>query len=152
MADVVSKETRSRMMAAIRGTNTAPELALRKEMHGRGFRFRLHVPGMPGRPDLVFPKHRAVVLVHGCFWHRHVACRLATTPTTNVPFWSAKFEGNVARDACNLKKLHDTGWRTAVIWECEVRGGATRAAEQLEKWLRSQKAHIEIPFRSKRLL
>lgn len=150
MADVVSKEIRSRMMAGIRGSNTAPELALRQEMHARGFRFRLHVGGLPGRPDLVFPKYRAVVLVHGCFWHRHAECRFTTTPATNAAFWSAKFAGNVARDARNLAMLHDVGWRTAIVWECEVRGGVPRAATQLAKWLRSKQTHVEIPSASLR--
>lgn len=145
MADVVSKETRSRIMAGIRGTDTAPEMALRKEMHARGFRFRLHARRLPGKPDLVFPKHRAVVFVHGCFWHRHAECRLTTTPATNAEFWSAKFAGNVARDERNLAKLHEAGWRTAIIWECEVRGGAQRTAAQLAKWLRSKQSNIEIP-------
>ena len=145
MADVVSKETRSRMMAGIRGTNTAPEIALRKEMHAQGFRFRLHVGELPGRPDLVFPKYRAVFLVHGCFWHRHSKCRFTTTPATNPAFWSAKFAGNVARDARNLAKLHHAGWRTAIVWECEVRSGAARAAAPLARWLLSERPHIEIP-------
>lgn len=145
MADIVSKETRSRMMAGIRGTNTSPEMALRKEIHARGFRFRLHVGGLPSRPDLVFPKYRAVVLVHGCFWHRHAECRLTTTPATNVAFWSAKFAGNIARDARNLAKLHDAGWRTAIVWECGIRGSAQRAAMQLAKWLKSKSYNIEIP-------
>jgi len=150
VADVVSKETRSRMMAGIRGTNTAPELALRKEMHARGFRFRLHVGGLPGRPDLVLPKYRAVVLVHGCFWHRHAACHFATTPATNAAFWTAKFESNLARDARNLEKLHEVGWRTAVVWECEIRDGLPRAAAPLAKWLRSKRTHIEIPIKPRR--
>jgi DNA mismatch endonuclease (patch repair protein) len=151
MADVVSKETRSRMMAGIRGANTAPELALRREMHARGFRFRLHVAGLPGRPDLVFPKYRAAVLVHGCFWHRHAECRFTTTPASNAAFWSAKFEGNVARDLRNLEKLRSVGWRTAIVWECEVRDGAGHAAAQLAKWLRSKQRHIEIPIKPRHI-
>lgn len=146
MADVVSKETRSRMMAGIRGTNTAPEIALRKEMHARGFRFRLHVRRLPGKPDLVFPKFRAAVFVHGCFWHRHVQCRFTTTPTTNAAFWSAKFAGNVTRDERNVAKLHEASWRTAIVWECEVRGSAQRVGALLARWLRSKQSSIEIPF------
>lgn len=147
MMDIVDKATRSRMMAGIRGRNTAPELALRKELHARGFRFRLHGRRLPGRPDLVFPKYHAVVLVHGCFWHRHSGCRYATTPSSNAAFWSAKFEGNIARDARILERLQQAGWRTAVVWECEMREGSAGVAAVLASWLRSTKGQIEIPAR-----
>ena len=137
------------MMAGIRGRNTTPELTLRKEMHARGFRFRLHAH-LPGRPDLVFPKYKAAVLVHGCFWHRHAECHFTTTPSSNVTFWATKFEGNVSRDARNIEKLHDTGWRTAIVWECDLRGDANGAATRLTKWLESNLQHIEIPSRPRR--
>lgn len=147
--DVVDNKTRSRMMAGIKGRNTAPELALRKEMHARGYRFRLHAR-LPGIPDLVFPKYRAAVFVHGCFWHRHRGCYFTTTPSSNVPFWIAKFEGNVLRDARNMAKLHETGWRTAIVWECEVRDGVGKTASQLSRWLMSNLEEIEIPSTPKR--
>ena len=96
MADIVDKKTRSRMMAGIKGKNTKPELVLRRALHARGFRFRLHGKEFPGRPDLVFPKHGAVIFVHGCFWHRHSNCRYATNPSTRMEFWQGKFDANVA--------------------------------------------------------
>jgi DNA mismatch endonuclease, patch repair protein len=101
--DIVDQQTRSRMMSGIRGKNTKPELALRRALHARGFRFRLHSKKVHGRPDLVLPKYRAVVFVHGCFWHQHEGCRYATTPATRSEFWQAKFAANVARD-CALRK------------------------------------------------
>jgi DNA mismatch endonuclease, patch repair protein len=152
MADIVDKATRSRMMAGIRGRNTAPELALRREMHVRGFRFRVHRHDLPARPDLVFPKYRAAVLVHGCFWHRHRGCHFTTTPSTNKAFWREKFSGNVARDRRNLARLQEAGWRTAVVWECELRKRSAAVADRLETWLRSQAVHTNIPVRPFRRL
>ena len=105
MTDIVDQQTRSRMMSGIRGKNTKPELALRRALHARGFRFRLHSGKVHGRPDLVLPKHRAVVFVHGCFWHRHEGCRYATTPSTRPEFWRAKFDANVARDSAVRTRL-----------------------------------------------
>ena len=115
---------RSRNMAAIRGKDTAPELAVRKMLHGMGLRFRLHRKDLPGRPDIVLPRHRTVVFVHGCFWHRHESCRFTTTPKTRREFWQAKFDGNVARDSRNQADLVELGWRVLVVWECELREAA----------------------------
>lgn len=112
---------RSRNMAAIRGKDTAPELAVRRMLHGMGLRFRLHRKELPGRPDIVLPRHRTVVFVHGCFWHRHQGCRFTTTPKTRREFWQAKFDGNVARDRRNQAELVQLGWRVIVVWECELR-------------------------------
>lgn len=120
MTDIVDRVTRSRMMAGIRGGNTLPELAVRRHLHGRGFRFRLHVRDLPGRPDIVLPKYRAAIFVHGCFWHRHPGCRFATTPATRRAFWQAKFRENVERDHRQQRTLRSAGWRVLVIWECEV--------------------------------
>ncbi|HJP89175.1 MAG TPA: very short patch repair endonuclease [Candidatus Limnocylindrales bacterium] len=120
MPDVVSPETRSRMMAAIRGKDTKPELAVRRELHRSGLRYRLHVRDLPGRPDIVLPRHRTVVFVHGCFWHRHEGCRYAYTPKSRQEFWSAKLNGNAERDARDRQRLRDLGWRVEVVWECEV--------------------------------
>lgn len=146
MTDIVDKQTRSRMMAGIRGENTKPELALRRELHGRGLRYRLHAKGMPGRPDLVFPKFKAAVLVHGCFWHRHIGCRYATTPSTRPTFWQSKFEANVARDDVVRAALLEAGWRVATVWECALRKPyqVTTAAELLIEWLRSGGTLLEM--------
>ena len=102
MVDVVDKATRSRMMSGIQGKNTKPELLVRKYLHGRGLRFRLHARELPGKPDLVFPKYKAVVFVHGCFWHRHAGCKYATTPGSREQFWTNKLSENVARDAYQI--------------------------------------------------
>ena len=138
MADTVDKETRSRIMAAIRGKDTKPELALRKALHTRGFRYRLHAKGLPGKPDLVFPKYHAVCFIHGCFWHRHQDCRYATTPKTSVPFWETKFSATVARDQRNHTALLKAGWRVAIVWECSLRGKRLMATvSAIEEWLAS---------------
>lgn len=120
MADVVNASTRSRMMAGIRGRDTLPEMRVRRYLHAAGLRFRLHSRALPGRPDLVLPRHRAAVFVHGCFWHRHPGCPYATTPSTRALFWSAKFEANVARDARNASDILAAGWIPLIIWECET--------------------------------
>ncbi|MEC9346635.1 MAG: very short patch repair endonuclease [Pseudomonadota bacterium] len=137
MTDIVDSATRSRMMASIRGRNTRPELLLRKALHARGFRYRLHARNVIGRPDLVLPRYRAAVFVHGCFWHRHPGCRYATTPATRPEFWRAKFEANVARDAKVRDALLADGWRVAIIWECALRGDQLSAtSERIAGWLR----------------
>lgn len=118
--DIISTEARSRLMARIGGRNTVPELAVRSTAHAMGLRFRLHGKGLPGRPDLVFRRHAAVIFVHGCFWHRH-GCKLATTPSTNRSYWLPKFERNKMRDERCIKELETLGWRVLVIWECETR-------------------------------
>lgn len=119
--DRVDPKTRSRMMASIRGRNTRPELLVRRSLHAAGLRFRLHVKGLPGRPDIVLPGRRLVVFVHGCFWHRHPGCRFATTPATRQDFWASKFAANVARDHMNAKECQDAGWSVRTVWECETR-------------------------------
>jgi len=121
MTDIVDKSTRSRMMAGIRGKDTRPEMVVRRALHARGFRYRLNVRSLPGTPDLVLPKRRAVVFIHGCYWHRHEGCRYATTPATNTEFWTSKFAANVARDARNVRDLRGAGWRIGIIWECALR-------------------------------
>jgi DNA mismatch endonuclease, patch repair protein len=117
--DIVTPEVRSRMMGRIRGKDTKAELAVRQLTHGLGLRFRLHVRHLPGRPDMVLPRHRTVIFVHGCFWHRH-DCAFATTPKTRPEFWEAKFRGNVERDQRNRKALIELGWKVLEIWECEL--------------------------------
>lgn len=106
-------------MQAIRSGDTKPEIAVRKLLHRLGYRFRLRRPDLPGKPDIVLPGHRLAVFVHGCFWHRH-DCKQATMPKTRTEFWEAKLSANAARDARVMKALHELGWRTVVIWECET--------------------------------
>lgn len=137
MIDVVDKATRSRMMAGISGKDTGPELKLRRLLHAAGFRYRLHAKDLPGKPDIVLPSYRAAIFVNGCFWHRHLGCRLATTPGSNTEFWNAKFATNVARDAYNEKALIARGWRIAVVWECELKRDAEGMAAEVATWLRS---------------
>ena len=124
MTDIVDTERRSELMAGIRGRDTAPELAVRRIAHRMGFRFRVHRKDLPGRPDLVFPKHRLAVFVHGCFWHRHEGCRFASNPKSRVAFWKEKFAANVDRDARQEAALKELGWSVLVIWECETRNKA----------------------------
>lgn len=146
MADVVDPATRSRMMAGIRGKDTKPEHLVRRGLHARGFRFRLHGSTLPGRPDLVLPKYSAAVFVHGCFWHAH-GCSLTKLPKTRPDFWREKLEGNRARDARQLAELERLGWRTLVIWECALRGPrdvAETALDEAACWLRNAGASAEI--------
>lgn len=119
--DVLSRTQRSLNMSRIRGRDTRPELVVRRLLHSLGFRFRLCPQRLPGRPDVVLTRWRTVVLVHGCFWHRHHACRFATTPRTNVQFWRRKFAANRSRDRRVVKELRRLGWRVVVIWECDTR-------------------------------
>lgn len=136
MVDVVDPLTRSRMMSGIRGKNTKPELRLRSELHRRGLRFRVHHSGLAGRPDLVFPRHKAVVFVHGCFWHRHEGCHWCTTPSSNTEFWGAKFASNLDRDRRNREALEREGWRIATAWECALRPAELdRTTANLAQWL-----------------
>lgn len=137
MTDIVDAKTRSWMMSNIRGKNTRPEMTLRRAMHARGYRYRLHGSTLPGKPDLVFPKYQAVCFVHGCFWHRHSGCRFTTTPATRTAFWEAKFEQNKIRDSNNVEKLLKTNWRVAIIWECALRSKlAPQTIDHFITWLR----------------
>jgi len=120
VADVFDRTKRSAVMAAIKGKDTKPELTVRRFLHSLGYRFRLHGSEMPGRPDIVLPRLRTVIFVHGCFWHQHRDCRFAVMPKTNVSFWSKKLEANSARDARNSARLRRLGWRVLTIWECHV--------------------------------
>ena len=122
-ADIVAPEVRSRMMAGIRSRNTKPEIYVRSRVHRAGLRFRLHSPDLPGKPDLVLRRHRAVVFVHGCFWHRHPGCKHAYTPKSNARFWLRKLEGNAARDVLNQAALRAHGWRVFTVWECQMDRG-----------------------------
>ncbi len=121
MVDIVSPEVRSRMMSGIRGKDTQPEMRVRRFLHGRGFRFRLHDRNLPGVPDLVFPRYRAVVFVHGCYWHRHAGCSYAAMPASNIKFWKQKFDKTVARDRKVVESLLKEKWKVIVVWECGLR-------------------------------
>lgn len=119
--DTRTKEKRSWNMSRIPSKDTKPELKVRSFLFRHGFRFRLHVKNLPGHPDIVLPKYQTVVEVRGCFWHRHPACRQATTPSTNVEFWQEKFKRNVARDRVTERRLKELGWKLIVIWQCELK-------------------------------
>lgn len=119
MADIVDAPTRSRMMSGIRGSNTQPEMRVRSYLHSAGLRFTLR-SALPGRPDLVLPKFRSVVMVHGCYWHRHKNCKYCTTPKSNVGFWMKKFEANVSRDAAVRRQLRRLGWKVYTVWACRL--------------------------------
>jgi DNA mismatch endonuclease (patch repair protein) len=121
MADIVDKPTRSRMMSGIRSKNTKPEIAIRKALHAAGFRFRIHKSDLPGNPDIVLSKYKAVIFVHGCFWHGH-NCHLFRMPSSNVEFWERKIERNRAVDARSTDELQRIGWRILTIWECSLKG------------------------------
>lgn len=143
--DVVSKMTRSRMMAAVRSKDTAPELDIRHRLFRLGFRYRLHPRNLPGKPDIVFPKYRAAVFINGCFWHNHDCC-YGRLPATRRLWWKRKLEGNRKRDANVLANLHRAGWRTLVVWECSVRaanGPRSKAlaavADKTARFLRSNR-------------
>ena len=120
MADVFTKQKRSWIMARVHGRDTRPELAVRSMAHRMGFRFRLGGADLPGRPDLVFPRHRKVVFVNGCFWHGHGKCRRSSRPVTNVAFWRRKLRGNIERDRRNYRKLARLGWSYLVVWQCQL--------------------------------
>lgn len=120
MADRISKEQRSWIMSRIRSKNTKPEMAVRSLLHGMGYRFRLHRKDLPGKPDIVLPKYKTVIFVHGCFWHRHRNCKRCTTPSTNKGFWLKKFERNVEKDRINKRLLKKAGWNIITVWECEI--------------------------------
>lgn len=121
MADSVSKATRSKIMASVKGKDTHPEMMIRRGLHAEGFRYRLHARNLPGKPDLVFRKYRAVIFVNGCFWHGH-ECPLLKWPASNEEFWRSKISGNMERDRKNLELLRTKGWRTLTVWGCALRG------------------------------
>jgi DNA mismatch endonuclease, patch repair protein len=119
--DIVDSAVRSRMMSSIPSSNTSSEIVVRKVLHAAGLRFRLHRRDLPGSPDIVLPKYRSVVFVHGCFWHRHSGCRYKTDPASNVDFWRQKLASNVRRDRRQQRALRNEGWRVFIVWECESR-------------------------------
>ena len=121
MTDTLTRARRSWNMSRIRSRDTQPEKQVRSALHRAGYRFRLHSKKLPGRPDVMLPKYRTVVFVHGCFWHRHNRCRFAYTPKSRVEFWNEKFRGNVERDRRNARELRRLGWKVVTVWECQAR-------------------------------
>lgn len=145
--DTVSRIVRSRIMASVRTRNTGPELLLRKALHRLGLRFRLHSRHLPGSPDIVLPKFKTVIFVHGCFWHSH-GCRLSTVPSTRKEFWQEKFASNTLRDRRNAVQLLATGWRVIVVWQCALKSSEDLpffVAVRVQRWLAGTKKRLEIP-------
>ncbi|MDH2053474.1 very short patch repair endonuclease [Achromobacter marplatensis] len=142
MVDFLSPSERSERMARIRGKDTRPEIVLRRGLHRLGMRFRIHGSGLPGKPDLVFPRYKVVVFVHGCFWHRHSECSIATTPKSNTSFWLQKFEKNVKRDRLVSAQLQELGWRVLVVWECELSTGhrALKTSEKIAEEIKNPRS------------
>lgn len=145
MTDIVDNQTRSRIMSRIRGKDTKPELLLRKGLFAAGFRYRLHAK-LPGKPDLLLPKHNAAIFVHGCFWHRHPGCRYTTNPDKDAGKWQAKFAANVLRDGKDVAGLRELGWRVAIVWACSLRRNDLRVETILAtaEWIRGEVPFIEI--------
>ena len=140
MAETLSKEQRSSLMARVKSSNTTPEKYVRRELWAAGFRYRLNVRKLPGTPDIVLPKYRTIALVQGCFWHSHSCRRGLNRPVTNVEYWNRKLDSNAARDASNQAKLAELGWAVFVIWECELREGAERLLSHLHNLRERQEA------------
>ncbi|WP_236886441.1 very short patch repair endonuclease [Dyella thiooxydans] len=131
-------------MSRIRGKHTRPEMQIRKLLWHAGFRYRLHGPKLPGRPDVVLPRWRAVILVHGCFWHYHEGCVLFRLPATRTEFWLNKLSGNRERDRRSIRELQERGWRVAIVWECALKVDEARVEQSLTRWLRSDSPAIEV--------
>ena len=148
MADIVDKATRSRMMSGIQGKDTKPELIVRRGLHRLGFRYSLHNKSIPGRPDLALPKHRALILVHGCFWHGH-DCHMFKWPGgERADFWREKILSNKKRDTRQLSVYREEGWRVAIVWECSLKGrhkiGEAKVISKLAKWLEGDSSFLSI--------
>ena len=135
MVDILTPDRRSALMSHIRSKNTKPELIVRRLAHALGYRFRLHRRDLPGSPDLVFPRRRKVIFVHGCFWHRHGGCKYSYSPQSNIAFWERKFSKNIERDLDAMKKLRELNWTVLVVWECETTD-ATALAHRLFSFLK----------------
>lgn len=151
MPDIVSKETRSRMMSSVRAKNTKPEIEIRHRLFSLGLRYRLHTKNLPGTPDVVFPKYGSVVFINGCFWHHH-GCRYSALPATRRVWWKKKLLNNAKRDLKVISELRVLGWRIAIIWECAFRGQESKRSKALdsialrvEAFLKSEKSLLEIP-------
>jgi DNA mismatch endonuclease (patch repair protein) len=146
MTDVHTREQRSKNMSRVRSRDTKPELTVRSMLHRMGYRFRLHLKTLPGKPDIVLPKYRAIIFVNGCFWHKH-ECHLFKWPSTRTGFWKRKIEGNYRKDKESTLALEKLGWRVCVIWECSLKGRFRNHETlliQLGRWLQSKKRRLEI--------
>lgn len=147
MADIVSPEKRSQMMAGIRGKDTKPELLIRKALHSQGFRYRLHEKKLPGKPDIVLPRYQSVIMINGCFWHQH-NCHLFKWPSTRKEFWQEKISHNKIKDIENIAALENAGWRVLEIWECALKGKTKLLFEEVidktVNWLVSDDKNMEI--------
>lgn len=147
MPDIVPSDVRSRMMSGIKGKDTRPEMILRQGLHKLGFRYRLHDRQLPGKPDMVFPRYRAVIFAHGCFWHGH-ECHLFKWPSTREEFWHKKISRNKEVDATNISRLQQLGWRIGTVWECSLKGkyriNSEEVIELCAQWLTSDIQSIEI--------
>ncbi len=147
MTDIVDSKTRSRMMSGIRGKNTKPEKLIRSQLHRRGFRFRIHDFRLPGKPDIVLKKYKAVIFVHGCFWHRH-ECHLFKWPQTRPEFWKQKIERNHQNDRKAIDKLLAMKWRVCIVWECALKGKKkkvlTDVIDEIAEWLISKNGLLEV--------
>jgi len=139
MPDVFSKEKRSRIMSRVKGRNTKPEILVRSMIHRMGYRFRLHRRDLPGNPDIVLPRHKKVVFVHGCFWHGHKGCKRSARPSSNKAFWKKKLDGNIERDKRKRRELRRLGWEYLIIWQCELRR-PDRVRRKLDRFLPAQPA------------
>lgn len=138
MADSVSKEQRSWNMSRIHGTDTSIEVMVRKHLFSKGFRYRKNVKDLPGKPDIVLPKYKTVIFVHGCFWHRHEGCKYATTPSSNSEYWQTKFRKNTENDKKHVQELSALGWKVITIWECEIKKSFEETMDRVTDKLRSQ--------------
>ena len=138
MADSVSKEQRSWNMSRIRGVDTSIEVMVRKYLFSNGFRYRKNVKDLPGKPDIVLPKYKTVIFVHGCFWHRHEGCKYATTPSSNSEYWQTKFSRNIENDKKHVQELNNLGWKVITIWECEIKKSFDETMDRVADELRSQ--------------
>ncbi len=146
--DKISREARSRNMAAIRGKDTGPEMLLRRGLHSLGFRYCLHVKKLPGSPDLVLTRYKAVIFVNGCFWHLH-GCRRSTMPKERRQFWETKLKGNKERDERNVRSLLESGWRVLIVWECAFGKKGSPEIQpllsEISRWISSGEMYLEIP-------
>lgn len=147
MVDIVDSSIRSRMMAGIKGRNTKPELLIRSLLHKKGFRFRLHVKNLPGKPDIVLPKYKSIIFIHGCFWHGHQGCHLFRLPATRTEFWQEKILRNQTNDHRAVELLLASNWRVCIVWECSIRGAKKdpeRVVNTIIDWLSGTELCLEI--------
>lgn len=147
MVDKVDSITRSRIMAAVKSKNTSPELLVRSILHKKGFRFRLHVKNLPGKPDIVFPKYHAVIFIHGCFWHGHENCRMFRLPHSRIEFWQNKITRNKSNDIRAIQLLRKSNWRVCIVWECKIQASKknlNQLADVVSSFLNSEEPFLEL--------